>query len=105
MRSCFQLLVVSVIALIALSISSAAAAPPPQSQGLQSSDLSRLRSVGAVELSPDGRRIAYSVTMFQISIALAAVSALSRRKAIWYIGLLMAAFGLVYFVDAFRLFF
>ena len=64
MRSCFRLLVVSVIALIALSISSAAAAPPPQSQGLQSSDLSRLRSVGAVELSPDGRRIAYSVTMF-----------------------------------------
>src|SRR2546427_10402433 len=63
MRSCFQLLVVSVIALIALSISSAAAAPPPENQGLQSSDLSRLRSVGAVELSPDGRRIAYSVTM------------------------------------------
>src|SRR5207249_1288443 len=50
-------------------------------------------------------RFAYSVTMFQISIALAAVSALSRRKAIWYIGLLMAAFGLVYFVDGFRLFF
>ena len=50
-------------------------------------------------------RFAYSVTTFQISIALAAVSALSRRKAIWYIGLLMAAFGLVYFVDGFRLFF
>src|SRR3981189_2852454 len=32
-------------------------------QGLSSSDLSRLRSVGSVELSPDGRRIAYSVTM------------------------------------------
>src|SRR2546428_677873 len=64
MRSCFRLLAVSVIALIALSISSAAAAPPPENQGLQSSDLSRLRSVGAVELSPDGRRIAYSVTMF-----------------------------------------
>jgi len=64
MRSCLRLLVVSVVALIALSISSAAAAPLPQSQGLQSSDLSRLRSAGAVELSPDGRRIAYSVTMF-----------------------------------------
>ena len=64
MRSCLRLLVVSVVALIALSISSAAAAPPPENQGLQSSDLSRLRSVGAVELSPDGRRIAYSVTMF-----------------------------------------
>ncbi|HEY6267358.1 MAG TPA: S9 family peptidase [Candidatus Acidoferrum sp.] len=32
-------------------------------QGLGSSDLSRLRSVGSVELSPDGHRIAYSVTM------------------------------------------
>jgi dipeptidyl aminopeptidase/acylaminoacyl peptidase len=32
-------------------------------QGLSSGDLSRLRSVGSVELSPDGHRIAYSVTM------------------------------------------
>src|SRR3977135_3551651 len=32
-------------------------------QGLSSGDLSRLRSVGGVELSPDGRRIAYTVTM------------------------------------------
>ena len=34
-----------------------------KAQGLTSSDLSRLRSVGGVELSPDGRRIAYTVTM------------------------------------------
>ena len=34
-----------------------------QAEGLTSSDLSRLRSVGSVELSPDGRHIAYSVTM------------------------------------------
>ncbi|OLB20854.1 MAG: hypothetical protein AUH16_04015, partial [Acidobacteria bacterium 13_2_20CM_57_7] len=32
-------------------------------QGLASSDLSRLHSVGGVELSPDGRRIAYTVVM------------------------------------------
>src|SRR3982074_1434890 len=32
-------------------------------RGLRSGDLSRLRSVGSVELSPDGRRIAYTVTM------------------------------------------
>src|SRR5258706_11147775 len=38
-------------------------APSGEAQGLLSSDLSRLRSVGSVELSPDGRRIAYSVTM------------------------------------------
>jgi dipeptidyl aminopeptidase/acylaminoacyl peptidase len=38
-------------------------APFSVAQGLTSSDLSRLRSVGSVELSPDGHRIAYSVTM------------------------------------------
>src|SRR6266567_3566694 len=32
-------------------------------QGLASGDLSRLRSVGSAELSPDGRRIVYTVTM------------------------------------------
>jgi len=40
-----------------------ALAPFGGAQGLSSSDLSRLRSVGSVELSPDGRRIAYTVTM------------------------------------------
>jgi len=38
-------------------------APSGEAQGLTSSELSRLRSVGSVELSPDGRRIAYTVTM------------------------------------------
>ena len=38
-------------------------APFSRAQGLTSSDLSSLRSVGSVELSPDGRRIAYTVTM------------------------------------------
>ena len=38
-------------------------APIGSTQGLSSSDLSRLRSVGSVELSPDSRHIAYSVTM------------------------------------------
>jgi dipeptidyl aminopeptidase/acylaminoacyl peptidase len=37
--------------------------PVSGAQGLTSSDLSRLRSVGSVELSPDGHRIVYSVTM------------------------------------------
>ncbi len=38
-------------------------APPGRAQSLGSSDLSRLRSVASAELSPDGHRIAYSVTM------------------------------------------
>jgi dipeptidyl aminopeptidase/acylaminoacyl peptidase len=36
-------------------------ASPGQTQGLNSSDLSRLRSVGGVEISPDGKRIVYGV--------------------------------------------
>ena len=37
--------------------------PSATAQGLVSSDLSRMRSVGGVTLSPDGKRIAYTVTM------------------------------------------
>jgi dipeptidyl aminopeptidase/acylaminoacyl peptidase len=37
--------------------------PSAYAQGLISSDLSRLRSVGSVALSPDGRYIAYTITM------------------------------------------
>jgi dipeptidyl aminopeptidase/acylaminoacyl peptidase len=37
--------------------------PPLTAQGLVSSDLSKLRSVGGVALSPDGRHLAYSVAM------------------------------------------
>jgi Domain of unknown function (DUF4337) len=50
-------------------------------------------------------RFAYAVTMFQISIALAAVAALSRQKLVWYAGLVVAVMGLLYFVDGFELFF
>jgi uncharacterized protein DUF4337 len=50
-------------------------------------------------------RFAYSVTMFQISIALAAVAALSRQKPVWYAGLAIGLFGLVYFANGFLLYF
>ena len=38
-------------------------APVGRAQGLTSSDLSKLRSVGGVALSPDGRHLAYTVAM------------------------------------------
>jgi len=50
-------------------------------------------------------RFAYSVTLFQIAIALSAIAALSRQKLVWLAGLAISALGLVYFVDGFRLFF
>jgi len=50
-------------------------------------------------------RFAYSVTMFQISIALAAVAALSRQKIVWFAGLLIGVLGLVFFSNGFWLYF
>ena len=50
-------------------------------------------------------RFAFSVTMFQVSIALAAIAALSRQKMVWFAGLAVAVAGFVYFVDGFTLFF
>ena len=43
-------------------------------------------------------RFAYAVTMFQVSIALAAVAALSRQKIVWLVGLAISiATGVVLF--------
>jgi len=50
-------------------------------------------------------RFAYSVTMFQISIALAAIAALSRQKLVWFAGLFIGVVGLIYFADGFWLYF
>ncbi len=40
---------------------------------------------------------ARSVTMFQIAIAIAAISVLSKRPQLWYVGLCFAAIGLWFF--------
>src|SRR5580765_137849 len=48
------------VALAIRSLGLTAAANP---QGLASSDLSRLKSVGGVAASPDGKRVAYTVVM------------------------------------------
>jgi dipeptidyl aminopeptidase/acylaminoacyl peptidase len=57
----------SILPYCALSLLSALSmlpfAAPVTAQGLVSGDLSRLRNVGSVEFSPDGKRIAYSITM------------------------------------------
>ena len=50
-------------------------------------------------------RFAYAVTMFQVSIALAAVAALSRQKVVWLVGLTISLVGLAYFVNGFLLLF
>jgi type IV secretory pathway component VirB8 len=50
-------------------------------------------------------RFAYAVTLFQVSIALAAVAALSRQKIVWLVGLMISVLGLAYFVNGFLLLF
>jgi len=51
------------VAGVAIAIGSLGFAPAATPQGLLSSDLSRLRSIGGVAVSPDGNRVAYSVVM------------------------------------------
>jgi dipeptidyl aminopeptidase/acylaminoacyl peptidase len=48
---------------VACTMALLAKVPSSTAQGFSSGDLSRLRSVGSVELSPDGRRIAYTIVM------------------------------------------
>src|SRR5262249_12964083 len=50
-------------------------------------------------------RFAYAVTLFQVSIALAAVAALSRQKIVWLAGLTISLLGLAYFVNGFLILF
>ena len=63
MQSCSRRIFLRVVLCFSCALSLLAIAPLSGAQGLSSGDLSRLRSVGSVELSPDGRRIAYSVTL------------------------------------------
>src|SRR5207302_5727252 len=60
----FRLRPVMVSAAVVLHAVLCAATAPAQSAGFTSNDLYRFRSVGEVALSPDGHRIAYTVTMF-----------------------------------------
>jgi len=45
-------------------------------------------------------RFAAAVALFQVSIALGAVAALTRRKVIWFASMLVGAGGIAYFVVA-----
>src|SRR6266704_209654 len=63
MRLCLQSVLLRTGFCFCCAVAMLVVTPSDMAQGLASSDLSRLRSVGSVELSPDGRRIAYTVTM------------------------------------------
>ncbi len=42
--------------------------------------------------------LSYGVTMFQVGIAVAAISALTKRRMVWFVGLAFGAAGLVFLV-------
>jgi hypothetical protein len=46
-----------------------------------------------------------AVIFLQIAILLSSVAALLKKKPVWYLGLVLGAVGVVYFVDGFLLFF
>jgi Domain of unknown function (DUF4337) len=46
--------------------------------------------------------LSYSVTSFQVAIALSAIAVLSRRKLLWYVGLVLGVIGAVFFGISFR---
>lgn len=43
--------------------------------------------------------LARGVTGFQVAIALSAISVLSRRKAVWFVGLVLGVIGAVFLVQ------
>jgi Tol biopolymer transport system component len=63
MHSPFGFVFLRVVSGFLFAVALLASAPCGAAQGLASSDISRLRSVGSVELSPDGHRIAYTIAM------------------------------------------
>lgn len=47
----------------------------------------------------------FGLIFLQISIMLSSISVITKRKPLWYIGLFLSLFGLVYFLDGFYLFY
>jgi hypothetical protein len=48
-------------------------------------------------------RFALAVTIFQVSIALSAIAALTRRKPLWWVSMVVGAVGVLYFAKGFGL--
>ena len=47
---------------------------------------------------------ALSEVMFQVAIALSSVAAMTKRKELWFLGLILSGLGFIYFLDGFILF-
>jgi uncharacterized membrane-anchored protein len=45
-----------------------------------------------------------AVIFLQIAILLSSIAALMKKKPVWVLGLIMGAFGVIYFINGFSLF-
>jgi hypothetical protein len=50
-----------------------------------------------------GKNFSLSVTLFQVAIALSGLAALTRRRYIWFVGLVVALFGMSFFIKGYWL--
>ena len=73
-----------------------AADPKSKAQRLQA--LAKEDNEEAERLLQRHERFAFSVTIFQVAIALSAIAALARKKFVWHISLAAGALGLAFFV-------
>jgi hypothetical protein len=55
------------------------------------------------KLGQPGKAFGYSVTLFQVGIALSGLAALTKRRWIWFFGLGVAVCGLAYFAQGYWL--
>jgi len=51
-----------------------------------------------------GQAFGIAVVFLQMAILLSSIAALMKKKYVWYVGLIVGAVGLVYFVDGFFVF-
>lgn len=57
------------------------------------------------EATKHSGRFGIAVIFLQVSILLSSIAALTKKKFVWYISLIVALFGIFYFLDGFWLFY
>jgi hypothetical protein len=67
----------------------------------QKEEQSRRHSEEAEQLAHRHHRFAGAVTLLQIAVALSAIAALARSRAIWFLSLVTAGGGMVFYLDGF----
>ena len=70
----------------------------PQSKARELAKVAHEDNEEAEHLLQRHERFAFSVTIFQVAIALSAIAALARKKIVWLVSLAAGAMGLAFFI-------